>query len=455
MKYSPSFSNVFLSTIRDGSPPRSPRSSLRALGIMQAVTLACTAAFAAGSTALLFFVVFLSRQPNNGNLLGIYDWPNNAATVKCDHPRSQRVNEISPRTNSKRFSTISKAADTVDANREAPNVKSRYSRRRSILSNTQQFDGEAKITDGPTGAIWLMSFPNSGTSYTIHLVRELTNTTTATNYGLEGDIKDEPSVPAFNHGINGPFLERIPGRYTNIPPLILTKTHCGGFSTSLNPTSYIETPRSFLKSCLKGKRGVYSSDSKSVATHSVWYSQDLVKKIVHIFRSPLDNVVARFHLKRKRFTARKNKKWLHDYPDNKLGFHKWCKSIDDSQQLARTRWIDRELGEAFLGVPCHAEFYRYVEWHNYADGVKMDLGIPTMVFYYEDYSTRFDDVTEELLNFLELEHQESSAPVFIVNKKYDDYYSKEQTQAITALVKELSNKRTWKHLAHYFGENGV
>lgn len=57
--------------------------------------------------------------------------------------------------------------------------------------------------------------------------------TTATNYGLEGDIKDEESVPAFpniKHPEEGPFLELIPDRETNTPDLFLTKTHCGGVS---------------------------------------------------------------------------------------------------------------------------------------------------------------------------------------------------------------------------------
>ena len=83
----------------------------------------------------------------------------------------------------------------------------------------------------------MKSFPNSGTSYTIHAIRELTNTTTATNYGLEGEIKDEESVPVFKHredSENGPFLELIPGRVTNIPKLILTKTHCGGVSRCIS-----------------------------------------------------------------------------------------------------------------------------------------------------------------------------------------------------------------------------
>ena len=77
-----------------------------------------------------------------------------------------------------------------------------------------------------------------------------------------------------------------------------------------------------------------------------------------------------------------------------------------------------------------------------------------MVFYYEDYSTRFDDVTVELMNFLELE-KSGDAPPFIVNKKYGDYYTDGQTRAIAALVQELSTKQTWKHLAHYFEDSSV
>ncbi|KAL7533506.1 hypothetical protein ACHAXR_005273 [Thalassiosira sp. AJA248-18] len=396
-------SNAILPTTSGGSPPRSPRGSFRALGVLHAVTLAATAAFAAGSTALLC-VLFLSSQAKNGNLLGIQarlDWPNHAATVKCD---------------------------------SSPIIRNRrhYGRRRSILPDTQTFGGDANSTEWPTGVIWLM------------------NTTTATNYGLEGDIKDEESVPAFKDGVNGPFFELIPGRSTNIPKLILTKTHCGGFATSLKPGSFIETNRSFLKSCLKGKRGVYSPDNNSFTTQSVWYSQDLVKKVLHIFRNPLDNVVARFHLERKRFTALKDKTWLKEYPNSKEGFRKWCKSIDDSKKLAKSRWVDRDLEASFFGVPCHAEFYRYVEWHNLAFTVTQDL--PTMVFYYEDYSTRFNEVTKEIVTFLELGGAEGggTAPDFLLHKEYADYFSLEQTRAVERLVKELSTNQTWKHLAHYF-----
>jgi len=86
-----------------------------------------------------------------------------------------------------------------------------------------------------------LSLTRSSLSFSCIISTELTNTTTATNYGLEGDIKDKESTPAFEGGFNGPFLELIPDRSTNIPKLILTKTHCGGIAASRNPTTYIET----------------------------------------------------------------------------------------------------------------------------------------------------------------------------------------------------------------------
>lgn len=112
--------------------------------ILYAVTLACTAAFAAGSTALLC-ILFLSNQPKNGTLLGIQarlDSPSN--TVKCD---------------TKGPSAIANATHVVETN-EATVTKSRYNSRRSILPNAHQLDdgtnAASKDEPWPIGAVWLM-----------------------------------------------------------------------------------------------------------------------------------------------------------------------------------------------------------------------------------------------------------------------------------------------------------
>ena len=68
---------------------------------------------------------------------------------------------------------------------------------------------------------WLMSFPNSGTSYTSAIVRATTGQRTASNYRQESAIVDEV-LP------NGPFYSYCPECDENQRGYLLTKTHCGG-----------------------------------------------------------------------------------------------------------------------------------------------------------------------------------------------------------------------------------
>uniref|UniRef100_A0A7S4HK89 Sulfotransferase domain-containing protein n=1 Tax=Odontella aurita TaxID=265563 RepID=A0A7S4HK89_9STRA len=297
---------------------------------------------------------------------------------------------------------------------------------------------------------WLMSFPNSGTSYTIHLIREVSNTTTATNYGLEGDIKDEPSVPVDPSSESGPFLELIKTIKTGTPPrFILTKTHCTGFCAECTPESYIETPRSFQKGCLSGRRGVRSKDGKKIQVNPVRYEANIVKKAVHIIRNPFDNVVARFHLEHKRHKKLNDNEWPKVFPNTKDGFQKWCASIDANPALTKARWVDGELAAALAATPCHAEFFRYVQWHNLAFSMARDMALPTFVFHYEDYSDHFDDTLNGLLDFLELPSVKEG-PDFELGKEYGDYYTEEQRASVTKLIKELSSLETWNYLQQYF-----
>jgi hypothetical protein len=48
---------------------------------------------------------------------------------------------------------------------------------RSTFNDGKEDNSQPKVA-------WLMSYPNSGTSYTIHLIRESSNTTTATNVSI-------------------------------------------------------------------------------------------------------------------------------------------------------------------------------------------------------------------------------------------------------------------------------
>ena len=95
----------------------------------------------------------------------------------------------------------------------------------STFSSTSSILNEPKI-------VWLMSFPNSGTSYTSQLVRDTTYTISASNYadetplGLEGFLE-----PVYEDQIQGPFWirpEETPIDYVEPSQYILTKvrTRC-------------------------------------------------------------------------------------------------------------------------------------------------------------------------------------------------------------------------------------
>lgn len=101
---------------------------------------------------------------------------------------------------------------------------------------------------------WVMSFPNSGTSFTMRLVQRMSNITGASNYGMECDVDGKGSnYPVYDRSREGPYYSqltkrRMPTRY------IPTKTHCGGYTTNSGPERYIHTSRSFMVQCLTGNR---------------------------------------------------------------------------------------------------------------------------------------------------------------------------------------------------------
>jgi hypothetical protein len=273
--------------------------------------------------------------------------------------------------------------------------------------------------------------------------------TTATNYALEGDIKDQPGVPIHDDAsVAGPFLQLTHSRVTTVPSTyILTKTHCGGFCSDCKPLNYIETPRSFQISCQSGRKATLGADG-TLDTSLVTYDASLVKKSVHVIRNPLDNIVARFHLEWKRFKSQKNKDWISKYPYNSFGFNKWCEHKDSLNEMSETRWVDSKLLDLLKSVPCQAEFYRYIQWHNLGFSITRDMGIPTLIIHYQDYRDDWENTLTRLLNFLELPRNGAGEP-FDHGKEYRNYYSADQRSAIKAFIQEYATTETWENVKDY------
>ena len=289
------------------------------------------------------------------------------------------------------------------------------------------------------------------------MTRESSNCTTATNYALEGEIKDKPSSPAIpgNEGLNGPWLELIPGRDTTVPQTLLTKTHCAGFCTDPMCRS-VHTARSFMMGCLSGTKAVETENGDLEKIH-VSYNKTMVKKAIHLFRHPLDNIVARFHLVYNTRKAQGDEAFTTAFPKNHQGFHRWCTEEDKNKRLFESLFLDHPLRDALKRIPCRNDFFRFVQWHNLAFTTTRDLDIPTMLLHYDEYSADLNRARDRVLNFLDLPRV-GEAIEFHPGKEYRDYYSDEQKVNILAFIKEFASSETWNQLKGYdfgIGDNLV
>jgi hypothetical protein len=52
----------------------------------------------------------------------------------------------------------------------------------------------------------------------------------------------------------------------------------------------------------------------------------------------------------------------------------------------------------YQSVPCHAEWFRYIQWHNMAYATTKELlHLPVHYLYYDDYTKDFNKTVQALL----------------------------------------------------------
>lgn len=224
---------------------------------------------------------------------------------------------------------------------------------------------------------------------------------------------------------------------------ILTKTHCGGYCADCSDYFQMNS-HTFLKRCLQGNYVTHNPTSGELDVKTGLASKDKIARAVHIIRDPFDNVVARFHLQRQ-ILSHQHKT---HYPNTLEGFRNYC---DDLGKKGRAQ----EQASLFyedvldLDMPCRADFYRYIQWHNLAFTTTWDMSIPTLIIHYENYSNNFNSTKQDLLEFLE-QDEVNDPPVFVTGKTYRHYYTKEEIDAVSTMFSKLALRQTWESTKHYF-----
>lgn len=277
---------------------------------------------------------------------------------------------------------------------------------------------------------WLMSYPNSGTTYTLQLVQQAGQTLMGSVYQRESTgipiFEDQPKGP---YWLYGEQEFRLPSNY------VLTKTHCqpSGFSgTDPHERLHHITPEDFSNRC------VFTSSSNK-----------RVKRAIHLFRDPFSTVVARYHFMVKR-GAKKfgplTKAW------SRSGFRNFCKVVTNYRLFWKERnsvlFEDKVVWNLLRDVPCRSEFVQLVHWHNNAMETSANLGLDTMIIHYDQYKNK--STANDLFQFLQLDDIPGSIPPFILGKTYLDFFTPQERANVREAVQRLATNATCVELARYF-----
>lgn len=351
--------------------------------------------------------------------------------------------------------------------------------------NGVQFKPVAKWVDGtydPNPDLpyprlaWLLSFPNSGTSYTMKLVETATGHHVASNYGdhnlhkvtklSEPFFEDEKTFAEMrSRGSIGPFIADAGGKKMTrtAQGYVITKTHCGGYCFKCAPSKYTLTDNQFLLKCASGG-WVYKDEFKSSEPikSKTTYDPRLISRAVHLIRNPFDNIVSRYHLEHNHMERYDRQKDLAKYDREKDGFRKFCEQLNKNyadEEAEFAKLVKKETGDDALqqaldyvkDVPCYQDLFKYVNWHNHAFTATEELKIPTLLLHYEDYETDFDSTLETLLQFLDQPLASDFTKEFIEGKSYaEEYFTDDERHMVKKATKLLANDSLYKEISRYF-----
>jgi hypothetical protein len=310
---------------------------------------------------------------------------------------------------------------------------------------------------------WLISFPNSGTTYTIHNTEHISMRSTATNYMSEVHFARTELVPVRPDSDNvahGPWQRN---NSLAMPRVALTKTHCTGYDDRAPLQSSIISTRRFLEGCAQSSQYADLDNLKNKTKVKSGYDHTgLVVRVIHLVRNPFDNIISRMHhgmrIRRKEFGLTEEQS--REFMSSPTGVMAWCRIAD------RAFWMAREVPKKIknkhklrrkpwnlnllLKVPCHSELFRYVEWHNAAIRMIEEEQLPSLVVYYEDYNTNYNQTVDSILDFLDLTREAEPLP-FSSGKTYRDlYFSPEIQETTKELLKVMASKELWQILQRYF-----
>ena len=168
--------------------------------------------------------------------------------------------------------------------------------------------------------------------------------------------------------------------------------------------------------------------------------------------------------------------------DDRAGMVEWCHYLDDKfrdkEQKAEPLFAQSGYPNYYetygTTVPCHAEWFRYIQFHNLAAAVTERFSPtggsgqqpqqqqqpsssstpPVLVhhLFYDNYTHNFDETVAQLFDFLELPVVAPPYEWRGAQKDYADYLPADWQRQAAAMMRELATPAAWKLVGHYLEE---
>lgn len=302
--------------------------------------------------------------------------------------------------------------------------------------------------------IWLLAFPQSGAAFIMHVIHQVTQTATATNYGhvimdKKGAVhmNEHDSVRVYDDVVRRGMIEDEdkqkntprggPSLFTGnlYPPPkkhLLTWVAGDGACQTCHPRSYMYNFVRFREYCWRG------TIMKDGAQQLITYNPNLVKGAVHLYRDPFDNIVLRFWAAREDAERDKKNTFLKRYSPDVDGFHKWCSDRDAEYLKLERAWYGDEVFSAADGVICRQDFYKLIMYHNNAVRVRRSFRLETLLLKFEDFYESYFRTIGVLVKFLDLDVVDKAPPRHIQVGFSRHYFTKEQRDASFRFMKEIA-----------------
>lgn len=295
--------------------------------------------------------------------------------------------------------------------------------------------------------VWFFTYPESGTTYILHLLHIMSGRSTATNYGTvmmdeSGKIflaKDD-SIPVYTDKV-GPHYNTLlppPDRY------VLTRTHSYGTCFDCPPWKYLG-PTAKLRHM---KINTYASKIAGGITSTNKYTMDSVEKMIVMYRDPLDLAVARFFHRVNKWTLLGDTENIEKYSLDAQGYQKYCSEQDKSHWFEQEKTWYKHGGfwEISLKVPCRSEFVKIFEFYNMAERVHNFHGLAEMPVKLNDFASNLAETAGNVLTFLEQPYvgQPPENKLGTGEGQFSYFYSDEQKKAVAQLAKQVCDPYVWE-----------